>query len=290
MNKKGFLTGLIIVLSAACKVAAAQDLTDFMMKDGWRWSGIEKGINGSESSYDYWLDGDTVIGGKSAMKVFRLHTRSEQQPRYAGAVMQEGKSVFFCHAASQEWHLLYKFDVEVGDVLYVRYLGDYMVCRNDGQAPTDEQEYAYLRADSIDHVLVEGTPLRRIAFSMWFNEQTAEEDPFAHVNWVEGIGSSTGLLDVCPNLWPSSYGHWMTAITDSNGKTLFTKEDFWSTIVGIAQKSLVMSNRHASELYDLQGRSVQSGSMSAGNADLTGLPRGIYVVKSGGKARKVAVK
>ncbi|MBR3471950.1 MAG: T9SS type A sorting domain-containing protein, partial [Prevotella sp.] len=76
----------------------------------------------------------------------------------------------------------------------------------------------------------------------------------------------------------------------SNGKTLFTKEDFWSTIVGIAQKSLVMSNRHASELYDLQGRSVQSGSRSAGNADLTGLPRGIYVVKSEEGTRKVAVK
>jgi hypothetical protein len=30
--------------------------------------------------------------------------------------------------------------------------------------------------------------------------------------------------------------------------------------------------------------------MRNGRADLSGLPRGIYVVKSGGKARKVAVK
>jgi hypothetical protein len=35
---------------------------------------------------------------------------------------------------------------------------------------------------------------------------------------------------------------------------------------------------------------VETVSIQNGKADLTGLPRGIYVVKSGGKARKVAVK
>ncbi len=76
--------------------------------------------------------------------------------------------------------------------------------------------------------------------------------------------------------------------TESNGYLcVYADKHFllYSTVNAANGVSIVeRMSTSESQVYSIDGR------MLNGKADLSGLPRGIYVVKSGGKARKVAVK
>jgi len=100
--------------------------------------------------------------------------------------------------------------------------------------------------------------------------------------------------------WPDWGARWLVIAKNSYGWTdsdLILINDYitdesireaFETFVGI--ESLTRDEEVEAEVFTTGGQRVGSCLMRNGRADLSGLPRGIYVVKRGGKARKVAVK
>jgi len=97
--------------------------------------------------------------------------------------------------------------------------------------------------------------------------------------------------------WGARWRFWVWNDYGKNSSDIICLNDYitdesireaFETFVGI--ESPARDEEVEAEVFTTGGQRVGNCLMRNGRADLTGLPRGIYVVKSGGKARKVAVK
>lgn len=126
--------------------------------------------------YKTGMFGDTVINTQSYKKIygstdfhFNLGTAS-----YLCALRETGKKVYFVESGNANELLLYDFNLNVGDTAKVHNIMGL---------------YTKLKVDSIDQVLVNGQSCKRWIFN-------ANGSFHARETWIEGLGSSFGLL------WP----------------------------------------------------------------------------------------
>jgi hypothetical protein len=131
---------------------------------------IWKGITYGWGQFDFYqhLDGDSIIGEQIWKKLYSGNSLDESG--YLIGLLREDSTqqkVYFWN--NGEEHLIYDFDVEVGDD--VSSWGAWM-----------EQN---LTITSVENVVVDGTNRKKIGF----------DDQWGEAYWIEGMGSVYGLLD-----------------------------------------------------------------------------------------------
>jgi hypothetical protein len=137
----------------------------------------------SESNFSYILTGDTIISTIAYHKIWKsgtTHTHCSMGDevdtweiinQYAGAYRNDAgvKKVYFVEPGNTMESLLYDFDLEIGDTL------------KGIMSPV----IGYSIVTSLDSILVGGNYRSRINYY----------DLYSGGSWIEGIGSTTGLLE-----------------------------------------------------------------------------------------------
>lgn len=218
--------------------------------------------------FTYTIAGDTVIGGESYHKLYYGHNIydiltdpgtpkeiyvTEEPVYYAG--LQEHDGRVYIHQNDRK-SLLYDFTLNVGDVAF--------------------EDNTYIqRVTKVDTIAVGGLFLRRMWLTEnWKGGNQAEDESGC---WVEGIGSSRGLI--CPHGWFDEGSlHFLTECTE-NGQQVFTYNDFtapaykpddipFSSVKDMRNKDSYLNYG----VYDLQGRRV-----SPSTSHPSPLKKGIYI-------------
>lgn len=139
------------------------------------------GFGGKEEAviYEFTLSSDTIINDVTYTKVMQRATLTSDAPKYAAAIRQEGNKVYVCHDSKE--YLLYDFGAKVGDEIMIWGGLDHptTLCKNevkDVQTTDDGKRILTIGiADDIPDV--------------------SDEEQFRETaQWIEGIGSTNGLL------------------------------------------------------------------------------------------------
>lgn len=153
-----------------------------------------------ENRFYGYFEGDTIIGGKTWIKVYTEKYFFPQPKRaYYAAVRDEGEKVYAIANGSDKPRLLYDFSLKEGDFIRCGIEGNVFACLHEKDepynAPVDTLfgfPFApYLKVDRIDIVkLRDGLTHRRFWLTMW---DACRDLPIATpIVWVEGIGSGAG--------------------------------------------------------------------------------------------------
>jgi hypothetical protein len=91
-----------------------------MVVDGKTWKGYEVDqFTGQSYRLDYFLDGDTLIGGKRYLRCFRDSERyQDKAPRYIGALIEEDGMVYSVPSFLSSPGLMYDFNLQVDDSVF----------------------------------------------------------------------------------------------------------------------------------------------------------------------------
>jgi len=91
-----------------------------MVVDGKTWKGYEVDqLTGQRYRLDYFLDGDTLIGGKKYLRCFRDSERyQDKAPRYIGALIEEDGMVYSVPSFLSSPGLMYDFNLQVDDSVF----------------------------------------------------------------------------------------------------------------------------------------------------------------------------
>lgn len=245
--------------------------SNLTVKEGRRWSQAYFYYLDIETNpykpFDEYLSGDTIIDGRHGLKLYRTFEWKDMKDQVVGALYEEDHKVYANMAGEQGWKLLYDFKLNAGDIC-----GSYRVL-------------------GVDTIQVQGVSYRRMsmieeeALKNWENGlyEGMPEDDFYRIHtgyWVEGIGSDEGLLHLGSWGYYSSNSYMFNQCSD-DGKVIFTLDDFkkapTSTIRGLAPAA---GRDAVTEVYTLGGRLVSKGH------GLPSLPKGLYIVKTGGQTQK----
>ncbi|HPW42196.1 MAG TPA: T9SS type A sorting domain-containing protein [Bacteroidales bacterium] len=165
---------LLVVLLSAFSLVHAQEYVPFPTSNVY-WNEIEL-YQGQCDPPEYckntfYLMGDTVIDSYLYKKIYSNDGNSTS---YVGGLREENKRVFLYYTWCDHSVLLYDFNLNVGDTMFMSCLA--LEC--------DINENNYMTVVSVDSVLLEDQSYRRrINF-----------DSGPHMSWIEGVGSVSGLL------------------------------------------------------------------------------------------------
>lgn len=128
--------------------------------------------------YEFTLSSDTVINNITYTKVMQRATLTSDAPTYAAAIRQENDKVFVCYDSKE--YLLYDFGAKAGDEILIWGGLDHptTLCKNivkDVQVADDGKRI--LNIEIVDRTDV-----------------PEEEQLHETAQWIEGIGSTHGLL------------------------------------------------------------------------------------------------
>ena len=175
MKNNSLLICLIFLLSNNTK---AQDYVS-LPTDNSTWIVNHFSFFGGSHTIETEMFGDTIIGAKTYKKIFQNdpYLGNLENFEYVTALREDDKKVYLIYKNQTEELLLYDFTKEVGDsVTVVTDLGF-------SGFPT----FTTAKIESIDSVLLIDGNYRKRYF---FPASTYHPDEY----WVEGIGSSIGLL------------------------------------------------------------------------------------------------
>ena len=195
--KKIFI--LLFLLSACFGSLVAEEAYRPMLKEGKEWF-CYLGNSFREYSYTFYIKGDTIVDGEKCFKMyvdFRNMLTGELISTSSGAYLEKDRRVY--HVTNDRRELLCDFNLQVGD-----------------KKPGGNQQVV-----SIDYIYVQGAWYRR------FHLREPGEFPGEVVEgyWVEGVGSSRGLLDTMPS-WAVTGGTQKLITCYEDGKCIFTSENF----------------------------------------------------------------
>jgi hypothetical protein len=136
-----------------------------------QWN-ITQVVEGKFSEYSYLALGDTFIKGFQYRKIFQVGSKGFQ---YIGALRDDTllRKVFYLHGSIED--LLYDFNAQIGDTL-----------------KTYNSPFGRVIIDEIDSILIE-SDFRKV----WGVKVPAS--PGSEFNIIEGIGSTSGLLNSIPH-------------------------------------------------------------------------------------------
>ena len=193
-----------------------------LLKEGKRWS--YEMDRGSVMTFELYLDGDTIIGDKECIKLYR---QQGEATTYQGAFFEEGQQVYFVDGGKDSPVLYYDFGLREGDVF----------------------DLVGMKVLYSHHMAISGEERRVTYLSSADNQMKGA--------WVEGIGS-VSRLDT-PVIMTGNDAELVSCVED--GKEIFTREDYRHLLATIAsgiseQNVNPKTDKHAS--YDLQGRRLTS--------------------------------
>lgn len=194
--KKIFI--LLFLLSACFGSLVAEEAYHPMLKEGKEWF-CYLGNSFREYSYTFYIKGDTIVDGEKCFKMyvdFRDMLTGELISTSTGAYLEKDRRVY--HVTNDRRELLCDFNLKVGD-----------------KKPGGNQQVV-----SIDYIYVQGAWYRRFHL----REPGESEGDVEEGYWVEGVGSSRGLLDTSSWAVTGSTQKLITCYED--GKCIFTSENF----------------------------------------------------------------
>lgn len=230
----------------------------------------------------YKFGGDTIINGYN-YTVLLLKFRNEGE--YVGpySFIREDtaqEKVYRLDDVDDEEFLIYDFNLEQGDTFSIEHLG----------CPIQ------LIVDSITTISIKDTPHKKIVFN-----------PLEY--WIEGIGSSVGILDVGYYQCGADHDFGLTCVYENDSLIFQTTDEYYcvQSNVGIEENNfenvavyqnplrIVINRSNTSNLsfqvFDLNGNLIESRNLNGDNEILLheGLYiSGLYILKlSGPRYRKV---
>lgn len=252
---------MLLVALLACQQLQAKKHP--FVTEGKQWNYRAENFFGDGYDFRFFIEGDTLIGGETWKKLYTVDEPryGTQEPVYCGALKEdsggEDITVSFIRTGHENVEKLYNFSPTVGDQFFY------------GEN--------YATVTDVDEIAVRGIHRHRVkllttdAESPW----PGSEDNSGY--WVEGIGSSAGLLTPI-DFMTTGYAYVLLSCVE-DGKVVFTGKDFGGASNGltdIAVSSTTSSHAGIAPVYDLQVRRTSRQQ----------LRRGIYI--SGG--RKVVMK
>ena len=159
----------------------------------------------SEANMYLRVDGDTIIDGEQCFKMSCTMT-----DQWTGEIISQGENCVFLEKDKKvylrqknTWRLLYNFNQESGDVI-------------------QNSDTHWQTIDKTDFIYVMGQTFRR----MKLTETDNYDGYFSQATgyWVEGIGSSRGLMT--PNNWTATGGIELLVSCYEDGKCIFTGHNF----------------------------------------------------------------
>ena len=183
-NNKFYLMKQILIsllLFCASHAMIAQDLPYRpLVEDGKRWTYdnfLE--TRPDEYNYNYWyyLEGDTVINGKTCLKMYSENEYNDGKVSYKGALYEKDKKVFFVNEEDGTFVLLYDFNCKEGDEITIA-----------------EGVMTVVR---ISTKVYEGRTLRIFELASQELAHLPDAD-FMHIYWMEGIGSTKDFFGMTP--------------------------------------------------------------------------------------------
>ena len=168
------LFALLALLLMAGKVTIkAQDYVS-ILQEGNEWNTLCVVSAGlfieGYSNYVNWCSGDTLIDGAQYTKL--MGTEDGENP-HLFTLLREEDSKVWARLNNQTERLLYDFNANVGDTLRIGYFGEELI------------------VDSISIEQIGGIDRKMYWFGL---EYDFIGEPYAIETWIEGIGSSFGLL------------------------------------------------------------------------------------------------
>lgn len=150
------------------------------------WSGAQ--------NFKVAMIGDTTINGKNFKKMFRSNDTifDISNSSYLMALREENKKIYFIPDSDTTEYLIYDFTTQIGDTVKV-YALDFFPPNN-----VFSPELREFVVSDIDSVLIDGNYRKR----WYFPATSAHTDEY----WIEGIGSTFGLLSPFLNITDNLFG------------------------------------------------------------------------------------
>jgi hypothetical protein len=170
-----------------------------LVEEGKRWTYVRTPDHPAYSPYfyEYYLEGDTVIGGQKCLKLFSENEYNDNKVIYKGSLYEEDKKVYAFLPEQGTADLLYDFGCEVDDE----------ICVSEGRMlVTDIIQREY-----------DGMTLR------FYNLLWLSDDGMHNVDgcvWVEGIGGLIDFFQTVPTIGSSK---WLYRC-EVNGEALYRYE------------------------------------------------------------------
>lgn len=230
------------------------------------------------------VDGDTIVDGVEAMKVYATDSRGNYN--LDAIIRVDGEKVYTLNNFdTNQWYLAYDFSLEIGDECYITRFDAYTekytrpnvhhyVCT--GKCPSDD--YGGCPALQFEDVLTD------------YPDESEFEA--GKGEWLIGIGHTHGVeLNFLTDLTIGIGGRLLSASFNGNQLCKYSDdfigdEEMTDASIKITQngdKSLTISNLDASgqvSVYDMTGMQVLSQT-ATGNSISINLPqKGIYIIKT----------
>ena len=200
---------VLLFIGASATLNAADEPYRPLLKIGKTWNCYSTN-NRYEFNFSWTIVSDTIIDGD---RCYRLTGKMTNQ--LTGEIMSEGGSSFLLEKDKKVYSRERNKDgVGVWSLLY-----DFALNEGDERTLSDEQKQKVI-AD--EQVYVMGRTFRRLKI-----EETLEEhDSLLRASgyWVEGVGSSHGLLNPCN--WTFDGGSYRLVSCYEDGQCIFTSADF----------------------------------------------------------------
>ncbi len=182
---------LLMMLALLPICVSSQDFRP-LVEEGKKWC-YEPGFDNYGWAYTLRISGDTIVDGNACKKLYRY---DELQ----AFIYQDGSRVYYKLSKNDlDWHLLYDFSLEPGDVVTNKY-GKYEV-------------------EAVDTISYKGENFRRIRFVFKQGYQPV---------WVSGVGGRRYLLDQFADM-PGDYCPLVTC--EMNGDVVFDADYFMQDVI-----------------------------------------------------------
>jgi len=216
-----------------------------------------------ENSYCNFINGDTLINGKTWKKVYNYVAFPDFGSTYYAAIRDEGKKVYAIAKGSTKQRLLYDFSLKKDFIVRCGVEGNAFGCLLEKDEKLDTllgfPFKSYLRVDKIDTINVEGQEFRRFTLTLLDAYQeyyrTGEESFINNVVWVEGFGSGAGPFSPWMPLPPRESIFTSCYV----GKTyLFGNYFLYNADISVSVNRISSETNHDNMIIDLTGRHLNS--------------------------------
>ena len=144
----------------------------------------------------YYMQGDTLILGKTAKKMHVRYSEKSNTGDYCAALYEDGERVYYCYAGQKEFTLLYDFSLNIGEQIII-----------DG---------ALHKVIGKDYISVNDKNLRRVHLA-----SATDYEESTNI-WIEGFGSLINPIYASVPV-PGTYESFHTCKMD--GETVLDSED-----------------------------------------------------------------
>ena len=209
------------------------------LKDGneWYYSMSDQTNSGFDFNRCY-IDGDTVILGKSCKIYHKKHQTCDLRP-LREFIYEENNRWYYYHKQYESFKLLYDFSATVGDTITVESWE-----HNEWVSILQGDSLFYMKIDSIDYIPFDTLMLKR--FFVSYDLQDDSKIEFSPGSWrdtiIEGIGNTTSLFHgIVDGLCHDFYSVKLRCFTDADLGTLkFVNIACDTSTLGLKDKTMVL--------------------------------------------------